>query len=126
MYDKEIVLELLKNIEWSIRLILKRSNEIESYEDFVKDDDGLTKLDSICMQFINIGEALKEIDKITSNELFIIYTEVDWKAVYPVKYGFNLNCLKLFMHYINCIKDNGINYYFTGRRYERYNNTSLL
>ncbi|MBU0557982.1 MAG: DUF86 domain-containing protein [Bacteroidetes bacterium] len=80
MYDKEIVIEILKNIEWSIRVILKRSNEINSYEDFIKDDEGLTKLDSICMQFINIGEALKEIDKITSNKLLINYPGIDWKA----------------------------------------------
>ncbi|MDQ7816768.1 MAG: DUF86 domain-containing protein [Melioribacteraceae bacterium] len=32
------------------------------------------------MQLINIGEALKEIDKITSNELLNNYPEIDWKA----------------------------------------------
>ncbi len=81
MFDKEIVFEILNKINWSINLINKRSFEIHNYEDFLKDDEGLTKLDSICMQFINIGEALKEIDKITSNELLKKYPEVDWKAV---------------------------------------------
>jgi len=91
-YDKELVLEIINNIAWSVDVILKRSSEIKSYEDFLKNDDGLEKLDSICMQFINIGEALKEIDKITSNNLLNNYTEIDWKAVYPVKYGLKMMC----------------------------------
>lgn len=80
MYDKEIIIEILNNIEWSINLIISRSSDIHNYEDFFKDDEGLTKLDSVCMQFINIGEALKEIDKITLNELLTKYPEIDWKA----------------------------------------------
>lgn len=80
MYDKEIIIEILNNIEWSINLIISRSSDIHNYEDFFNDDEGLTKLDSVCMQFINIGEALKEIDKITSNELLEKYPEIDWKA----------------------------------------------
>ena len=32
------------------------------------------------MQLINIGEAIKQIDKITANELLIRYNEVDWKS----------------------------------------------
>ncbi len=72
-YDKELVLEILNNAAWSIGIILKRSHEIKSFDDFLKDDDGLEKLDSICMQFINIGEALKELDKITSQKLLENY-----------------------------------------------------
>ena len=80
IYDKELVLEILRNIEWAIGVILKRSSNIKSYDDFLKDDAGLEKLDSICMQLINIGEALKELDKITSQKLLNNYQEVDWKA----------------------------------------------
>lgn len=79
-YDKELVLEILRNIEWATGVILKRSRNIKSYDDFLKDDTGLEKLDSICMQLINIGEALKELDKITSQKLLENYKEVDWKA----------------------------------------------
>ncbi|HRI46980.1 MAG TPA: DUF86 domain-containing protein [Ignavibacteriaceae bacterium] len=79
-YDKELVLEILNNIAWSVDVILKRSSEIKSYDQFLISDDGLEKLDSICMQFINVGEALKEIDKITSSDLLKKYDEIDWKA----------------------------------------------
>ena len=33
------------------------------------------------MQLINIGEALKQIDRITSSDLLQTYHEIDWKAV---------------------------------------------
>lgn len=60
MSDNELILELLRNIRWAIAQIQQRSSDIHSYEDFLNDDTGHTTLDSICMQFINIGEALKK------------------------------------------------------------------
>lgn len=42
---------------------------------------GLEKLDSICMQLINIGEALKRIDKITQQKLLNQYPQVEWLKV---------------------------------------------
>jgi len=71
MYDKELVLEILRQIENSINIILKRFSVINEPDDFVKDEEGLEKLDSICMQLIAIGEALKQIDKITEGKLLL-------------------------------------------------------
>lgn len=79
MYDKELVISILKNILWSLEQITKRSQSIQSSKDFLKDDLGLEKLDSICMQLINIGEALKQIDKLTDAKLLARYPEIDWK-----------------------------------------------
>ena len=79
MYDKELVLDILKNIVWSLDQINRRYQVIESSDDFIKDDVGLEKLDSICMQLINIGEALKQIDKLTEAKLLANYPEIDWK-----------------------------------------------
>jgi uncharacterized protein with HEPN domain len=79
MFDVELVIEILKNILWSVDQILLRSKEIKSFEQFLSDDTGLEKLDSICMQLINIGEALKQIDKLTEDSLLIKYIEIDWK-----------------------------------------------
>jgi uncharacterized protein with HEPN domain len=79
MYDKELVLDILKNIVWSLDQINRRYQVIESSDDFIKDDVGLEKLDSICMQLINIGGALKQIDKLTEAKLLANYPEIDWK-----------------------------------------------
>jgi uncharacterized protein with HEPN domain len=79
MYDKELVVSILKNIAWSLEQITKRFNAIQLGDDFLKDDLGLEKLDSICMQLINTGEALKEIDKLTEGKLLTNYPQIDWK-----------------------------------------------
>lgn len=79
MFDKELLEENLKNILWALEQIIKRFQVIQSSDDFLKDDTGLEKLDSICMQLINIGEVLKQIDRLTDSKLLINYPEIDWK-----------------------------------------------
>ena len=79
MYDKGLIIDILKNIDWALDQINRRYQVIESSDDFIKDDLGLEKLDSICMQLINIGEALKQIDKLTETKLLTNYPEIDWK-----------------------------------------------
>ena len=44
MYDKDLVVENLRNISWSLEQISKRFKAIESSDDFIKDDIGLEKL----------------------------------------------------------------------------------
>jgi uncharacterized protein with HEPN domain len=79
MYDRELVIDILKNILWSLEQIIKRFQPIKSPDDFIKEDVGLEKLDSICMQLINIGEALKQVDKLTDAKLLANYPDIDWK-----------------------------------------------
>lgn len=79
MFDQELLVEDIKNIVWALEQISKRFQVIKSSDDFVKDDIGLEKLDSICMQLINIGEVLKQIDKLTDSKLLLNYPEIDWK-----------------------------------------------
>jgi len=69
MFDKDLIVEPIKNIAWSLEQISKRFQAINSSDDFLKDDVGTEKLDSICMQLINIGEGLKYIDKLTHAKL---------------------------------------------------------
>lgn len=80
MFDIELTKEVLSKILWSIDRILKRTEKINDHEDFYLDDKGYEILDSVCMQLINIGEAIKQIDKITDNKLLIKYNEIDWKS----------------------------------------------
>lgn len=50
-------------------------------DDFIDTEEGLEKLDAICMQLIAIGESLKNLDKITKKKLLKKYPEIDWKKV---------------------------------------------
>ena len=60
---KMSLMELLAFIEESIELIQKRFTAIHCPDDFLADDAGLEKLDSIILRIQTIGEALKNIDK---------------------------------------------------------------
>jgi len=78
MCDKEFLLEILCQIEKSINTILRRVSLINKPDDFIKGEEGLEKLDSVCMQLIAIGEALKQIDKVTEGKFLSQYSEVEW------------------------------------------------
>jgi uncharacterized protein with HEPN domain len=79
MSDKDLIVEVLKNVAWSIDQISKRFQAISTSDDLLLDDDGMEKLDSICMQLINVGEGLKYLDKLTDAKLLSKYPEIDWK-----------------------------------------------
>jgi len=79
MHDKGLIVGIFANIIWSLEQITKRFRTIKTSDDFLKDDEGIEKLDSICMQLITIGEALKQVDKLTGAKLLVKYPEIDWK-----------------------------------------------
>lgn len=86
MSDKKLmILSTLEDIEFSIELILQRFEVIESSDDFLEDDKGLEKLDSISMRLVAIGEGFKNIDKLTDKKLLPNYPTVDWKGVKGVR-----------------------------------------
>lgn len=81
MYDRELVSDILDNILWALNQIELRFKGIDSPSDFLDSDKGLATLDSICMQLINIGEAIKKIDKVTGKTLLNKYGVIEWKKV---------------------------------------------
>lgn len=80
MYDKELVKEILTQILSSIDTVKHRFSAIKHPDDFTHSPQGMEKLDAICMQLIVIGESLKNLDKITNNQLFPKYPEIDWRG----------------------------------------------
>ncbi|MGA9535708.1 MAG: HepT-like ribonuclease domain-containing protein [Desulfobacterales bacterium] len=80
-YDKELALEILKQILEALKKIEKRFRPITSPEKFTNSEVGMEKLDSICMQLIAIGESLKNFDKVTSKKVLSKYPEINWKRV---------------------------------------------
>ena len=80
MFDKNLVLSILRQIDEALGKIKSRSEQIHTVNDFTDSPSGMEKLDGICMQFIAIGEALKNIDKITDGSLLSQYPGTDWKG----------------------------------------------
>ncbi len=81
MYDKEIVIDLLQKMIDATEKIIKRTKNIYSIDDFLVDDSSLMLLDSLCMQLIAIGEAVKKIDKLTDKKLFKNYPNTPWREI---------------------------------------------
>ena len=79
MYDRELVLTILRQIYQAAQTILKRFEPVKTVNDFTDSPAGMEKLDSVCMLLIAIGEALKNLDKTTSKSLLPRYPQVDWK-----------------------------------------------
>lgn len=85
MYNKELVLDCLANIEEALDRIVSRFSMIHSADDFLLSSDGLLRLDAICMNLIALGEAVKGLDKITKGELLSLYPEVYWSGVMKMR-----------------------------------------
>jgi len=80
MFDKEMVLAILTQIDEALEKIANRTIKIKSADDFTDSPEGMEKLDGICMLFMAIGESLKNVDKITSGLLLSRFPEIDWKG----------------------------------------------
>jgi len=85
MYDKELIIELLSKMIEATEKVLYRSRNISSVDDFLENDESLMLLDSLCMQFIALGEAVKKIDKLTDKKLFIKYPNIPWKDIAGIR-----------------------------------------
>lgn len=79
--NQELVKAILDNILWALDQIDKRFEGVKTADEFLETDRGLEKLDAICMQLINIGEALKQIDRVTEKDLLNKYPQIEWKKV---------------------------------------------
>ncbi|MBI4665649.1 MAG: DUF86 domain-containing protein [Nitrospinae bacterium] len=80
MFDRSLVISILQQIDEALETIQNRSAHIHAANDFTDSPAGKEKMDSICMRFAAMGEALKHIDKITSGSLLSRYPEIDWKG----------------------------------------------
>jgi len=82
---KMSLLELLEFVKDSIRLIKKRFQNIDSSDDFLKDDDTLEKLDSIILRIQTIGEALKNIQKHEKGFLEQVSDKFYWSSIIKLR-----------------------------------------
>ena len=80
MSDLKLVQDILSQIKCAANRVEKRFGSIDSVNTFLDSEEGLEKLDAICMQLIAIGESLKNLDKITNGKMLPKYPQVDWKG----------------------------------------------
>ena len=81
MFDNELVSEILQQVYEATQKILTRFDPIRSVDDLTNSEAGMEKLDAICMQLIAIGESIKNLDRMTENELLPKYPTTEWKMI---------------------------------------------
>lgn len=81
MYDLELVDNSLKQIKSIVETICSRTDNISEINDFLCSPTGMMLLDAVCMNLIALGEAVKNLDKISKGELLVNYPEVYWAGV---------------------------------------------
>jgi len=76
----DVILCLFEEIVEAIDLIKLRASDILKPDDFLKDQTGVMKLDSIAMRLQVIGEAIKKVDKLDA-DLLSKYPEIEWRKI---------------------------------------------
>ena len=76
--DKMTILELLIFIEEGISLLKKRSEGINSADDFLFNDANMNKFEASIMRLQIVAEALQDIDKRDKNFLLQVATKEYW------------------------------------------------
>ena len=85
MYNPAVVYEILSQILESAGRIKRRYALIQSPADFLSSEEGIDRLDGICMMLIAIGENLKNLDKVTDGALLRRYVHVDWDGAKGIR-----------------------------------------
>lgn len=80
-FNKELIRDILSQIEQAISTVEKRTAKIHSADDFLSSPMGMIILDAVCMQFIAIGESLKSLDKETDYKLLNQYPNIPWRKI---------------------------------------------
>ena len=81
MFDHELAINALNQVSRLVNTIIERTEGVISVEDFLCSPLGGMLLDAVCMNLIALGEATKNLDKITAGELLTCYPQIRWEGV---------------------------------------------
>jgi len=79
MYDKTLVIEALRDAEDVLMLILDRTGEVETVDDFVLTPQGVDLLDATTIRLMAVGESVRKIEKRTEGTLLTQYPNIEWQ-----------------------------------------------
>lgn len=110
MSDLQLSKIIIEQMILSCERVESRFLSITSINDFLDTEEGIEKLDAICMQIIAIGESVKNLDKITNKTLLSQYPQIAWSEVAGMRdiishHYFDLNAEIVFDVCQNHIKE---------------------
>lgn len=81
MYDCELVMNTLEQVKKLVDTIIERTQTIKDVNDFLCSPDGMVLLDAVCMNLIAVGEATKNLDKVSNGTLLPLFPQVQWNGI---------------------------------------------
>ena len=81
MYDKALVANSLSQIQSLLLTIAERTKSINTVDDFLATPNGMLVLDAVCMNLIALGEAVKNLDKVSNGEILSLYPQIQWGGI---------------------------------------------
>ncbi len=81
MFDRELALNALQQIKTLVDTIGERTAKINDIDDFLCSPGGMVLLDAVCMNLIAMGEAVKNLDKVSNGELLPRYPQLQWGSI---------------------------------------------
>ena len=85
MSDVRLLEDVAEHILESIEKVERRFSGIKAPDDFLRDDEGIDRLDGIVLMLITIGENLKRFQKYGGKPLMDDHPDVDWKGAIGVR-----------------------------------------
>ena len=81
MYNKYLVASSLHQIQSFLNTISERTKNVTDVNDFLSSPNGMILLDAVCMNLIALGEAVKNLDKVSDGELLPKYNQIQWGGI---------------------------------------------
>lgn len=79
--EQQLAAEVLRQMLSLIDSLQQRMTPVQTEADLQDSEAGRLLLDAVCMQYLALGEAVKQIDKLTGNTLQDQIPEQDWKGI---------------------------------------------
>lgn len=75
------MLDLLNFVERQTAFIIRTTESVKTYHDFLLSDTAMVLFNSTCMCLQTIGETIRQIDNRTQGQLFAHYEEIPWRQI---------------------------------------------
>lgn len=79
--ERELAAEVIRQMLSLVDSLLQRMAPVQTEADLQDSEAGRLLLDAVCMQYLALGEAVKQLDKLTGNTLQDQVPEQDWKGI---------------------------------------------
>lgn len=80
-HDQRLAASVISQMIALAETLITRMQRVQSADDLTASEQGRLLLDAVCMQYLALGEAVKQLDKLTGFTLQAQAPDQDWKGI---------------------------------------------